>query len=672
MVTMPWILQHFWIILIPPILGAALMFYLRPLLATHRYVSGILCSITIGVAFALSCAATIALAGLPDRRAELHLANWITGYPSTGSNALIHAPWGLLLDPLSSVMILIITGIGFLIHIYSIGYMSHEAGTPRFFGYMNLFVFFMLLLVLANNYLMLFVGWEGVGLCSYLLIGFHFERPAANVASMKAFLTNRLGDIGLLFGIFILWATFGTVQYTRIQVTPETAGAPLLGLMTLLLAFGAAGKSAQFPLFTWLPDAMEGPTPVSALIHAATMVTAGVYLIARSAELYSLTPSVNTVIGIVGAFTAILAASIAIVEHDIKRILAYSTVSQLGYMFMALGAGAYWVAVFHLFTHAFFKALLFLGAGSVIHSLQGEQDIQNMGGLRKRMPLTHATMLVAALAISGFPGLAGFFSKDEILYRLFSSPLGFKSIYVVGLITSFMTAFYMWRLMTRVFYGPPRHQLAEHAHESPASMTAPLAVLALGTLIVGWLGAPASWNLMSETFGLFERWLSPVFPAEHSAAPHEDPMSGWLMILSVLIGLIAMGTAWMLYVRRQLPPKPIGWLYPIVTRQWYIDRVYQDVFVERLTKGLGSLLARFDDRRVDGGVRVTTQAAQVSGRASSIADNRFVDGAVKLVALVAEGLSYPVRLLQAGTVSPYAAIVLAGFAILLVFLAVRR
>jgi NADH-quinone oxidoreductase subunit L len=656
------LLDHLWLIVIPPLAGAAIVFFFRRALARHGVLSGIICSTTIAISFVLSALSTAALAYSGKTRAVSRLAAWIE-LPGVSAN------WSFLLDPLSAVMILVVTGIGLLIHIYSIGYMRHEEGTPRFFGYMNLFVLFMLLLLLADNYLMLFAGWEGVGLCSYLLIGFHFERRAANAASMKAFLTNRLGDIGLLLGIFLVWQTFGTVEYAALQESAKEA--PMLGLMTLLLAFGAAGKSAQFPLFTWLPDAMEGPTPVSALIHAATMVTAGVYLVARSAPLYALTPDVSTVIGIAGAITAVLAASVAIVQHDIKRILAYSTVSQLGYMFMALGAGAYWVAIFHVFTHAFFKALLFLGAGSVIHSLDGEQDIRHMGGLWKKLPITHATMAVAALAIAGVPGLAGFFSKDEILLRVFTSPLGVKSIYLVGIFTSYLTGFYMWRLMTRVFYGPALHPKVHEAHESPASMTVPLATLAAGTLVVGWLGAPPSWNLVGETFGLFERWLRPVFPFETHAS-HDAGLSGLLMAASVLMALASIYTAWVLYVGKPSPPTPLlRGLYHFLTEQWYIDRLYQALFVERFAKGAGSWLARLDDQSVDGAVIATASAARQGSDASRWSDHWIVDNAVHCATIAVEALSYPARLLQTGRISGYAAWLLAALLLLIGMLAVR-
>ena len=463
------------------------------------------------------------LSQLPERVHQVIQFTWIAGLPfhmANGHLATFQADWGFLLDPLSSVMILVVTGIGFLIHVYSTGYMAHDNGYYRFFGYLNLFIFFMLMLVLANNYALLFVGWEGVGLCSYLLIGFYFHKKSAGDAGKKAFIVNRVGDAGFILGMLLMLSVLGTVRFTDVNAAlrsghfaPETAGFGVLSAMALLLFIGATGKSAQFPLYVWLPDAMEGPTPVSALIHAATMVTAGVYMVARSAALFQLTPSTSTIVASVGAFTAILAATIALVQNDIKRVLAYSTVSQLGYMFLALGVGAYWVAIFHLFTHAFFKALLFLCSGSVIHAMGGEQDMRHMGGLKNKIPITHWTMWVGSVAIAGIPGLAGFFSKDEILWQAYSSPQGSKLLWFVGLATAGLTAFYMWRLMNMTFYGKSRvkPEVAAHIHESPASMTVPLIAAGHRQRARRLAGhAAALWNL-GESFRGFERWLEPAF-----------------------------------------------------------------------------------------------------------------------------------------------------------------
>ncbi|MBI4876828.1 MAG: NADH-quinone oxidoreductase subunit L, partial [Acidobacteria bacterium] len=390
-----------------------------------KFLVSLLCPGMVLLSFLLSLAATVQLSSLPVKTHQVIQFTWLAGLPfrmTNGALAAFTADWGFLLDPLSAVMILVVTGVGFLIHVYSIGYMAHDGGYYRFFGYLNLFVFFMLMLVLANNYALLFVGWEGVGLCSYLLIGFYFHKKSAGDAGKKAFVVNRIGDAGFIIGMLLMLATVGSVRFLDVnqaftsgQFHAETAGFGVLSVMALLLFVGATGKSAQIPLYVWLPDAMEGPTPVSALIHAATMVTAGVYMVARSNALFALAPHTSLIVAVIGAATAIVAASIALVQNDIKRVLAYSTVSQLGFMFMAAGVGAYWVAVFHLYTHAFFKALLFLGSGSVIHSLSGEQDMRRMGGLKDKIPITFRTMFIASLTIAGIPGLAGFFSKDEIL-----------------------------------------------------------------------------------------------------------------------------------------------------------------------------------------------------------------------------------------------------------------
>src|SRR5579884_1565104 len=473
----------------------------------------IICPGMVLLSFLFSAGAVWQLSQQPERVKQIVQFTWIAGLPfhmANGHLATFSIDWGFLLDPLSSVMILVVTGIGFLIHVYATGYMDHDTGFYRFFGYFNLFIFFMLMLVLANNYGLLFVGWEGVGLCSYLLIGFYFHKKSAGDAGKKAFIVNRVGDAGFVLGMLLMLSVLGTLRFTSVnallrsgQFAPETAGFGVLSAIALLMFIGATGKSAQVPLYVWLPDAMEGPTPVSALIHAATMVTAGVYMVARSAALFQLTPATSSIVASVGAFTAILAASIALVQNGIKRVLAYSTVSQLGYMFLALGVGAYWVAIFHLFTHAFFKALLFLCSGSVIHAMGGEQDMRRMGALKDKIPVTHWTMWVASLAIAGIPGLAGFFSKDEILWQAYSSPQGSKLLWAIGLATAAMTAFYMWRLMYLTFYGQSRVAPEKHVHESPAVMTVPLMALALGSILAGWLGTPKLWHL-GESFRAFE------------------------------------------------------------------------------------------------------------------------------------------------------------------------
>ena len=428
--------------------------------------------------------------------------------------------WAYLLDPLSSVMVLVVTFVGFLIHVYSIGYMGHDPGYARYMSYLNLFMFAMLTLVLGANYAVLFVGWEGVGLCSYLLIGFWFHKQSASDAGMKAFIVNRIGDAGFLAGMFLVFTTFGTLDFRGVmaaagEMPVEAAWGGTLTLIALCLFIGATGKSAQIPLYVWLPDAMEGPTPVSALIHAATMVTAGVYMVARSAPIYVHAPNAMMTVAIVGATTAIFAASIGLVQNDIKRVLAYSTVSQLGYMFLACGVGAFTAGIFHLATHAFFKALLFLGSGSVIHAMSGEQDMRNMGGLKSKLPWTHLTMLVGCVAIAGIPPLAGFFSKDEILWSAFKAGGYGRVVWTIGAVAAAMTAFYMFRLYWMTFGGTFRGTAdqAHHLHESPRTMIVPLQILAVGSILAGFLGVPAV--LGGGNF--IEHWLEPAFEHAHHA-----------------------------------------------------------------------------------------------------------------------------------------------------------
>jgi NADH-quinone oxidoreductase subunit L len=593
-----------------------------------KWAVNFLCVGSVLLSFLFSAAAVVEAGGRPH---EVVLFEWLP---------LIGANFAFLLDPLSSVMILVVTGIGTLIHLYSVGYMSHEGGYYRFFGYLNLFVFFMLTLVLANNYALLFVGWEGVGLCSYLLIGFYFRKKSASDAGMKAFIVNRIGDWGFLMGIFLVWTTLGSIEFSgvnqAVRALPPEAGFGALSMAALCLFIGAAGKSAQFPLHVWLPDAMEGPTPVSALIHAATMVTAGVYMIARSSALFQLTPATLSIVAGVGAFTAILAASIGLVQHDIKRVLAYSTVSQLGFMFMALGVGAYWVAVFHLFTHAFFKALLFLGSGSVIHGLHGEQDMRRMGGLRKHMPITHATMLIGSLAIAGIPGLAGFFSKEEILTSAFLSS---KAVYAVGLATALMTAYYMWRLMRMTFYGEPRFDSAHvHPHESPWTMTVPLMALAAGSVLAGW------------GHHRFSDFLTPVFPPSE---PHRlDAVTSYgLMGAAIAAALIGIALA-----RFELR----GPLHRVLHNKWYVDEIYDFVFVNGVSKRGGLLLGSFDRRVIDGGVDGAASLTRLNSRVMIFWDTWVIDGAVRLTSFSVRVLSYPARLVQTGDVQTYALFVVLG------------
>src|ERR1700730_4164511 len=526
-------LDHIWLVPLFPAFGAAVMFFFGRKL--QKTTVNAVCVGAVVVAFLFSCVAvwqyTAYAHDNPGKPFEKIVYTWLgtdTGHMNyvkhDGTPAAFHADARCLLAPLSAIWLLFVTGVGTLIHIYSTGYMAHEGGYYRFFGYLNLFMFSMLTLILGNNYVLMFVGWEGVGLCSYLLIGFYFHRQSASTAANKAFIVNRIGDAGFLLGMFTIAWYFGSFRLTEITHMARSGhfaiGDPIITAATLLLFVGACGKSAQLPLYVWLPDAMEGPTPVSALIHAATMVTAGVYMVARSNALFVLAPTSMKTVAIVGALTAVFAASLGLVQNDIKRVLAYSTVSQLGYMFLALGVGAFSAAVFHVFTHAFFKALLFLGAGSVIHAMSGEQNMRNMGDLHKRIPVTYWTMLIATLAITGIPPFAGFVSKDEILWQTWTSEHGaYRILWFVGYATALMTAFYMFRLGYLTFRGRPRmsHEVEHHIHESPTSMTAPLVVLAICSLFVGWLGWPHSLGGSDR----FAKFLDPVFAREAHALLEE-------------------------------------------------------------------------------------------------------------------------------------------------------
>ncbi|HEY1730411.1 MAG TPA: NADH-quinone oxidoreductase subunit L [Terriglobales bacterium] len=586
-----------------------------------------------------------------------------------------------------------VTGVGMLIHIYSMGYMAHEGGYYRFFGYLNLFMFSMLTLILANNYAVMFVGWEGVGLCSYLLIGFYFQRHSASTAANKAFITNRVGDAGFLLGLLTIAWYFGSVQFTAVNHLARSGkfaiGDPVITFACLCLFVGACGKSAQFPLYVWLPDAMEGPTPVSALIHAATMVTAGVYMVARSNALFVLAPTAMKTVAIVGALTAIFAASIALVQNDIKRVLAYSTVSQLGYMFLALGVGAFAAGVFHVFTHAFFKALLFLGAGSVIHAMGGEQEMQHMGALRGKIKTTFGTMLVATLAISGIPGFAGFFSKDAILWETWSREGGaFRYLWYIGFFTALLTSFYMFRLIYLTFFGKPRmsHEVEHHIHESPKTMTVPLVILAICSLGAGYLGLPHSLG-GSDRFGKF---LEPVFAKEAVVLEHEgaaaqvaagekqeehtSPEEYILMSASIAAAILGWWLAQRAYRKAdkgyQEPIQEVApAFYKTLFRKWYVDEIYDWVFTGRKkvggvrlgVMGLGEGLWKFDAEVIDGTVNGAGWITRMSGTVSSLWDKWIIDGLfVNGVAIVTRMSSYPVRLLQWGMVQWYALVMVAG------------
>jgi NADH-quinone oxidoreductase subunit L len=506
----------------------------------------------------------------------------------------LRAGFDLQIDQLTVVMLLVVTGVGWLIHIYSTGYMAHESGYYRFFSYLNLFMFFMLILILAANYVLLFVGWEGVGLCSYLLIGLYFLKKSAADAGKKAFIVNRIGDFGFMLGMFLLFKTFGTLDFVPMFAKAAPMPADAIGqygtltIACLLLFVGATGKSAQLPLYVWLPDAMEGPTPVSALIHAATMVTAGVYVVARSHVLFMHSPSAMLIVAIVGCATAIFAATIGLVQTDIKKVLAYSTVSQLGYMFLACGVGAFSAGIFHLMTHAFFKALLFLAAGSVIHAMGGEQDMLKMGGLSKKIKWTYMTMVTATLAIAGFPPLAGFFSKDSILLSAFQSENGGRVLYAIGLLTALLTSFYMFRLIFLTFFGKERYDEHHvHVHESPKNMLVPLMILAVLSMVGGWLAAPAFWGAPDY----FAKFLEPVFAqsgvaesgaAEAAAHALEIPLA----IVAVITALMGFGIAYWLYIRQPGKPaefaKSMKGAYSTLLHKYYVDELYAAVVVKPL------------------------------------------------------------------------------------------
>ncbi len=627
-------------------------------------------SVAVGVmvaAFAVALTAVVQLVGMPAESREIvaPVFNWI----SAGD---FQAPFTLRVDPLSALMILVVTGIGSLIHIYSTAYMHEEGDSEyaRYFSYLNLFAAFMLVLVLGANFLVMFVGWEGVGLCSYLLIGFYYERQSANDAGKKAFIVNRVGDFGFILGVLLLFVHFGTIDFQAIAraasaLSPEV-GFGTLSIATLLLFVGATGKSAQIPLYVWLPDAMEGPTPVSALIHAATMVTAGVYMIGRNAVLFSRTPDTLLVVAIIGAATAFFAGTIGLVQNDIKRVLAYSTVSQLGYMFLAMGVGAYTAGIFHLYTHAFFKALLFLGSGAVIHALAGEQDIRNMGGLKNELPITYWTFLIGSLAIAGVPGLAGFFSKDEILYQTFNH--GHTILWVVGIVTSLMTATYMFRLVFLTFHGERRHAAPAaghvapshdahghggHLHDAPRPMAIALVVLAAGSIVAGYIGLPAAFGGSK-----LETFLEPSFrahamggePRSAEAAGAADARDGHaeeggtsrelgLMGISTLMALGGIGIAGFFFLKSpqasERLARQFSGLRTLLLNKYYVDEIYDAAIVQP--------------------IKVTSEKGLWK-----VADAGVIDGTVNGTAETVGGLALILRRLQTGSVRAYAASLLLG------------
>jgi len=528
-------------------------------------------------------------------------------------------------DQLAAVMALVVTGVGFLIHVYSVGYMAEDGRYSRYFAFLNLFTFFMLVLVLAPDIVLMFVGWEGVGLCSYLLIGFWFDRPAAAKAGMKAFVVNRIGDAAFILGMLLLLASVGGGSFRTIN-DAAASGALAPGLATLaaiLLFAGATGKSAQIPLYVWLPDAMEGPTPVSALIHAATMVTAGVYMVCRLSWLYAASPAASAAVAWVGAVTAVYAATMALVQNDIKRVLAYSTISQIGYMFIGCGVGAYAAGLFHLVTHAFFKSLLFLAAGSVIHALGGEQDMRRMGGLRKHLPVTYPVFLVGALAISGVPFLSGFFSKDAILTSAFAG--GHYVLYGLGLAGAVMTAFYMFRLLFLTFFGPARSPegAGRHVHESPRVMTVPLVILAAFSALAGFLGLPALFGERVYLFGRFVGWAFAP-PSGHVSLSVEAV----LMLTATASALLGIGLAFRMYRRSTEIPQRLARRFPALYRllagKYYVDEAYDAVVVRPLLRGSGWVYERFDLKVIDRTLDGTAAAARSAGRGLNVLQSGLV------------------------------------------------
>ena len=645
-----------------------------------KAVSGSLATAVMAIAFVISVMQVLTLAALPSESRQIvqTLFTWITSGDFTLDLAL-------RLDALSAVMILVVTGIGSLIHLYSIAYMHEEtdADYARFFSYLNLFCFFMLMLVLGSNFLVMFVGWEGVGLCSYLLIGFYYEKPAANDAAKKAFVVNRVGDFAFILGVLLLVVTFNSLDFTTVALAvkamPVETTFGTLSLIALLLFIGATGKSAQIPLYTWLPDAMEGPTPVSALIHAATMVTAGVYMIGRNALLFEHAPVTMGIVAVIGAATALFAGTIGLVQNDIKRVLAYSTVSQLGYMFLAMGVGAFGAGIFHLYTHAFFKACLFLGSGAVIHALHGEQDIRNMGGLKKHLPITYWTFLIASIAIAGVPFLSGFFSKDEILFETFLH--GHQILWAIGILTSLLTATYMFRLVHLTFHGEERFGHAApapvhgthpthsthgtHLHDAPWPMATALIVLAVGSIVAGYINIPHAWGGHTA----LTQWLTPAFeatncgapvttgelagmaiencePAEAADAGDHTALELTLMGVSSIVALAGIALATFLWLKnRQIPDRmaaQYGGIYRLLLNKYYVDEVYDATIVQP--------------------IKVVSTEGLWRGF-----DVKVVDGAVNGAGYLVSGVSIVLRLLQNGSVKTYAMSTFVGVVAILAY-----
>ncbi|MDB5137567.1 MAG: nuoL [Mucilaginibacter sp.] len=627
--------KYIWLIPLLPLAGFLINGFGRN--ALPKSVIGFVGSLVVLLSFGLSVAVFLQVksSGAPI---NVNLFDWFVV-------GRFKVEFAFLIDQLSALMLLIITGVGFLIHLYSVGYMHSDEGFGKFFSYLNLFIFFMLLLVMGSNYLIMFIGWEGVGLCSYLLIGFWYTNPDYADAAKKAFIMNRIGDLGFIIGIFLIISIFGSVTFSDIfpKAATMAPGSVPFTLITILLFIGAVGKSAQIPLFTWLPDAMAGPTPVSALIHAATMVTAGVYMVARSNILFTMSPVTMTIIAVIGLATAVFAALIALSQTDIKKVLAYSTVSQLGYMFLGLGVGAYTGAFFHVLTHAFFKALLFLGAGSVIHGMSNEQDMRKMGGLKGKLPITFITMLIGTLAISGIPPFAGFFSKDEILAHAFAHS---TTMYVIGVITAMFTSFYMFRMLYLTFFGKFRGTAEQehHLHESPPTMTIPLIVLAILSIVGGFIGIP-------EVLGghhWLEHFLAPVFEKSAALLPDSHLTSSTeisLMVASVTGAVLALIYAYVRYVKNS--HVPVGdseerpGLVSLSYHKFYIDEIY-DWLIRKPLDGLSIFFYKVVDLLVIDG---------------------FINGLGKISVRSSKGL----RLLQTGNVGFYIFMMVIGIIAILVY-----
>jgi NADH-quinone oxidoreductase subunit L len=625
--------------------------------APEKLVGFVGCSAVFG-SFVVAALSFAELIGTEAGERVPGLMNVVYQWISVGD---LQIPMGFQFDPLSAVMALIVSGVGFLIHVYSVSYMHGEFGFRRYFTYLNLFIMSMFLLVLGNNMVVMFVGWEGVGLCSYLLIGYYYEKKSASDAGKKAFIVNRIGDFGFLIGIFMVYYFLGTVEFAPMKAATlglehTQANTFMFTLITLALFVGAAGKSAQIPLYVWLPDAMEGPTPVSALIHAATMVTAGVYMVARLHFMYLQAPISMGVVATIGALTALYAATIAMTQNDIKRVLAYSTISQLGYMFLAVGVGAYAAGVFHLMTHAFFKACLFLGAGAIMHALSGELDMRKMGGLKKELPVTFWTFLVATLAIAGIPGLSGFFSKDEILWKAFSSANGSPLLWAIGFLTAAMTAFYMGRALFMTFLGERRDKTI-HVHKESKLINVVLITLAFLALVGGYIGIPAALGGANH----FEHWLAPVFEmtatgghaiegvaaaahgevaaAAHGAGAHHNPMEYVLMFLSIGAAFFGLFAAWFLYIKKPGLPKlitdKIKPIYQLVYNKYFVDEI-NDALIVGPTKVISEHLLW------------------------KTVDEKVIDGTVNGVAQTAKGIAQIMRRLQTGLVTNYALWIVIG------------